>query len=127
MSQKKYNKNGWSRRTVSTAFYLFIATHDARSPLLLLLLPLRECYLPEPVCVVCHPDEALLIDTRDDCCQFIGCPLEVDEEDLEWPSGLVVGLVESCDVVDLVIVNHVVEDLGDLLLRAAIKSVADAE
>jgi hypothetical protein len=123
-----YNKNGWSRWTVSTFFYLFVAFHDARSRWLVLdLLPLRECYLPEPRSIILYPDEALLVDASDDCCQFIRCPLEVDEEDLEWASGLVIRLVESRHIVNLIIVNDVVEDLGDLLRRATIKSIADAE
>ena len=127
MSQKNIIKNGWSRWTVSTAFYLFVAPHDARGHLLLLLLLFGESYLPVPLIVVRYLDKALPLDALNDCCQFIRCPLEVDEEDLEGPPGLVVGLVESRHTVDLVIVNDVVEDLGDLLLRAAIKSVADAE
>lgn len=114
---------------MSTAFYLFVASHDARSRWLVLLdlLPLCECYLPEPRPVVLYPDEALLVDASDDCCQFIRCPLEVDEEDLEWAPGLIVRLVESRHVVDFIIVNDIVEDLGDLLRRATIKSIADAE
>jgi len=114
---------------VSTAFYLFVASHDARSRWLVLLdlLPLRQSYLPEPRPIILYPDEALLVDASNDCCQFIRCPLEVDEEDLEGAAGLIVRLVESRHIVDFVVVNDVVEDLGDLLRRATIKSIADAE
>jgi len=121
-------KNGWSRWTVSTVFYLFIASHNPRSLLLLDVdLLLRESYLPEPRPVVLNPDELFLLDARDDAGQLIRCPLEVDEEDLERSPSRGVCLVENLDVVDLVVVNDVVEYLGNLLDRTAVKSVTDAE
>jgi len=120
------NKNGWSRWTVSTDFYLFVASHDAR-PLLLLDLLLRQRYLPEPWCVVLYLDEAVLLDACHDRCQVRRCPLEVDEEDLEWPLSRVVGLVKHRYALDLVVVDDVVEDLANLFRSAAIKSIADAE
>ena len=121
-------KNGWSRRTVSTAFYLFVASHNARSLLLnCLLLLLRQSYLPEPRRIVLYLDEPFSLDARDDACQLIRCPLEVDEEDLKRALSRVVCLVEYLDAVDLVVVDDVVENLGDLLFSAAVKSVSDAE
>ena len=126
-----YNKNGWSRWTVSTDFYLFVASHDARALLLrlvvLLDLLLGESYLPEPWRVILYLDEAVLLDALDDRIQVSRCPFEVDEEDLERPLSRVVGLVKSCNALDLVVVDDVVEDFRHLLRRAAIKSVADAE
>jgi hypothetical protein len=116
---------------VSTDFYLFVASHDARALLLvrliLHLLLLREGYLPEPWCVVLYLDEAVLLDACDDRYQVRRCPLEVDKEDLEWPLSRVVGLVKHRHVLDLVVVDDVVEDFADLLRRASIKSIADAE
>lgn len=116
---------------MSTDFYLFVASHDPRALWLVLLvlvvLLLGESYLPEPWRVVFYLDEALRFDARDYRCQVSRCPLEVDEEDLEWPLSRVVGLVEHRDALDLVVVNDVVEDFGNLLGRAAIKRVADAE
>jgi len=111
---------------VSTTFYLFVASHDAR-PLLLLVLLLGECYLPEPRCVVFYLDEALGLDARDDRCQVRRCSLEVDEEDLEWPLSRVVGLVKTSNALDLVVVDDVVENLANLLGSAAVKSIANAE
>ena len=128
------NKNGWSRWTVSTDFYLFVASHDPRALWLVLLvllnllnLLLGKSYLPEPRCVVFYLDEAVLLDALDDRVQVSRCPLEVDEEDLEWPLSRVVGLVKSCHALNLVVVDDVVEDFGHLLRRAAIKRVADTE
>ena len=140
-----YNKNGWSRWTVSTDFYLFVASrwtvstdfylfvasHDARALLLrlvvLLGLLLGESYLPEPWRVILYLDEAVLLDALDDRIQVSRCPFEVDEEDLERPLSRVVGLVKSCNALDLGVVDDVVEDFRHLLRCAAIKSVADAE
>ena len=118
---------------MSTAFYLFVASHDPRALLLVLdlvvldLLFLRERYLPEPWCVVLYLDEAVLLDACDDRCQVRRCPLEVDEEDLEWPLSRVVGLVKHGHTLDLVVVDDIVENFANLLRRAAVKSIADAE
>ena len=124
-----YNKNGWSRWTVSTAFYLFVAFHDARALWLVVLLDLflGKSYLPEPWRVIFYLDESLRFDASDDRFQVRRCPLEVDKEDLEWPLSCVVGLVQHRHALDLVVVDDVVEDFGHLLRRAAIKSIADAE
>jgi len=120
-------KNGWSHRTVSTAFYLFVASHDPRSLWLVVLdLLLGESYLPEPWCVIFYLDEALRFDALNNRIQVSRCPLEVDEEDLEWPLSRVVGLVQHRDALDLVVVDDIVEDFSHLLRRAAIKRVADA-
>ena len=122
------NKNGWPRRTVSTDFYLFVASHDPRALWLIVLnLLLGESYLPEPWCVVFYLDETVLLDACHDRCQVSRCPLEVDEEDLEWPLSLVIGLVKHRHALDLVVVDDIVEDLANLLRRAAVKSIADAE
>lgn len=114
---------------MSTDFYLFVASHDARALLLVLLdlLLLRQRYLPEPWGVVLYLDEAVLLDACDDRCQVRRRPLEVDEEDLEWPLSRVVGLVKHRHVLDLVVVNDIVKDVPDLLRCASIKSIADAE
>ena len=111
---------------MSTVFYLFVASHDPRALLLVVLL-LRQRYLPEPWCVILYLDEAVLLDACDDRCQVRRRPLEVDEEDLEWPLSLVVGLVKHRHALNLVVVDDVVEDLANLLRRATIKSIADAE
>ena len=115
-------------------FYLFVASHDARSLFLdfllldfLFFLFLCKSYLPEPRCVVLDLDESFFLDARDDACQFIRCSLEVDEEDLEWATGRSVRLVEHLHIVDFVVVDDVIEDLGNLLDSAAVKSIPNAE
>ena len=113
---------------MSTVFYLFVVRHNTRPLLLrLVILLLGKRYLPIPCAVILDLEEAFLLDARN-CRRKIVCYLfEVNEEYLEWPPRRSVGLFDDMNAVNVILVENNIKYLGNLLDRATVNSVGDAE